>query len=129
MSTRAIQIDLASPVPAYEQIRSALRALLVQRALKPGDRIPTVRRLAADLGVHHNTVAEAYRMLAEEGWLQLKRGLGATVVDRKAPKPAAGSKRDFSKRLNELAAEAISRGLPRSVAARQVQLLAAKLRG
>ena len=85
MAARTIQIDLASHTPVYEQIANSLRALLVQEAFKPGEQLPTVRRLAVDLGVHHNTVAEAYRALAVEGWLDLKRGCGATVRDRSEP--------------------------------------------
>jgi DNA-binding transcriptional regulator YhcF (GntR family) len=59
-----LQIDLSLATPAYEQIASGLRRLLVEGAFRPGDQLPTVRRLAMDLGVHHNTVAEAYRRLA-----------------------------------------------------------------
>jgi len=54
-----IRIDLASPVPAYRQIANALRALLVDGTFPIRHPLPTVRRLAVDLGVHHNTVAEA----------------------------------------------------------------------
>ena len=44
--TPIIRIDLSSPVPAYQQIVAALRALLVAGDLKPGHRLPTVRQLA-----------------------------------------------------------------------------------
>jgi DNA-binding transcriptional regulator YhcF (GntR family) len=59
-------------------IADGLRALLVHGAFKTGDRLPTVRQLAIDLTVHHNTVAQAYRLLADEGWLDLRRHRGAT---------------------------------------------------
>ena len=52
---------------------------------KPGDALPTVRGLAAELGIHFNTVAQAYRVLAGEGWLELRRGRGARVLRREAP--------------------------------------------
>src|ERR1700730_19257747 len=80
----AIRIDLAAPTPAYRQIADAIRALLVAGELRPGERLPTVRQLAIDLAVHHNTVAEAYRILSEEGWVDLRRKRGATVVERRA---------------------------------------------
>jgi DNA-binding transcriptional regulator YhcF (GntR family) len=51
-----------------------LRALRVAGEFAPGERLPTVRRFATDLGVHHNTVAESRRVLAEEGCLDLRRG-------------------------------------------------------
>jgi selenocysteine-specific elongation factor len=52
---------LGSPVPAYRQIANAFRALLVAGSFPVGEPLPTVRQLAVDLGVHHNTIAEAYR--------------------------------------------------------------------
>ncbi|MGH9449612.1 MAG: GntR family transcriptional regulator [Terriglobia bacterium] len=128
MTPRRIRIDLASRSPVYEQIADSLRALLVQEAFNPGERLPTVRRLAADLGLHHNTVAEAYRTLAAEGWLDLKRGRGASVSDRATPRSSPKVKKDFVKRLERLAVEAIACGVPRSVVARQVKLLAGRLK-
>ena len=68
-----LRIDLASRDPVYEQIANGLRAELVSGQFSPGAKLPTVRTLAIDLGIHHNTVAEAYRQLANEGWLELKR--------------------------------------------------------
>ena len=82
-----LRIDLASAVPAYAQIAAQLRALLVAGELPPGRRLPPVRQLALDLGVHHNTVALSYRTLADEGWLDLRRGRGAgsSVVGWRRP--------------------------------------------
>ncbi len=119
-----IRIDLASPVPAYQQIVSALRALLVAGGLRPGHRLPTVRQLAADLGVHHNTVAEAYRALAAEGWLDLRRRLGATVVTRPAPSPAPQARAELARTLRELVAKALAEGVPAGTAAEELQSLA-----
>lgn len=106
-----IRIDLASPVPVYRQIEDALRALMVEGRLRPGDPLPTVRRLAVDLGIHHNTVAEAYRQLAAEGWLDLRRHRGAVVCPREHPLPAAGALESFTQRLRELIAKAHAEGL------------------
>src|SRR6185503_20094007 len=77
-----VSLDLGSHTPAYRQIASDLRRHLVEERLKPGDQLPPIRQLALDLGVHFNTVAIAYRMLAEEGWLELKRRRGAMVIPR-----------------------------------------------
>jgi DNA-binding transcriptional regulator YhcF (GntR family) len=108
----AIQVDLASTVPVYRQIADAVRALLVAGRFEVGAQLPTVRQVATDLGIHHNTVAEAYRMLAEEGWLDLGRRRGATVIDRRAPKPSPEAKARFRQRLRELVAEAQAGGVP-----------------
>ena len=107
-----LRIDVESQVPVYRQIVNQVRALLVAGAVRPGEKLPPVRQLAVELCVHHNTVAEAYRTLAGEGWLELRRGRGATVLTRPAPRVDPGSRGRFVRRLDELCAEASARGLP-----------------
>ncbi len=125
--SRTLRIDLASAQPVYEQIVSGLRALLVSGAFEPGEQLPTVRQLAIDLGIHHNTVAEAYRVLAEEGWLDLRRRRGALVLERRDPKATPEAKQDFRKRLEELIAKAITNGVPRSAIADRMAEIVKKL--
>jgi GntR family transcriptional regulator len=98
-----------------------------------GEALPTVRRLAVDLGVHHNTVAEAYRVLSDEGWLDLRRRHGAIVLDRSRPRPPREARPSLVQRLRELTAEARAAGLsPREIAASMravaTELTAAKLK-
>lgn len=120
-----LRIDLSSGIPAYRQIVDSLRALLVNGSLNPGDLLPPVRQLALDLGIHFNTVADAYRVLAEEGWLDLKRRRGALVVARSRPKPADSAKKEiFSRRLRELVAEVRSAGVSVPHIVRELRLLA-----
>jgi GntR family transcriptional regulator len=126
-SRPAIRIDVASPVPAYRQIASALRALLVAGAFPVGQPLPTVRQLAVDLGVHHNTVAEAYRILSDEGWLDLRRRHGALVLDRSRPKPAREARTSLLRRLRELTAEAHAAGLAPGVIADTMRSVATQL--
>lgn len=115
-----LRIDLGSRVPAYEQIAGEMRALLVAGELRPGDALPPVRQLAMDLGVHHNTVAQAYRELAEEGWLDLRRGRGARVLQRSGPPPSSKARETFSKQLRRLVAQAASSGVPPKVITREL---------
>jgi GntR family transcriptional regulator len=128
MARRILEIDLNSPTAAYEQIVNGLRTLLVAGEFQPGEQLPTVRQLAIDLGVHHNTVAEAYRLLAEEGWLDLRRGRGATIIERPGPRPTAKARAEFGRCLRELAAKAIAEGVPRTTVAREIDSFAASLR-
>jgi len=107
-----IRIDLASGAPVVRQIADQLRVLLVEGALKPGTALPSVRRVAIDLGVHFNTVAEAYRQLAEEGWLDLKHGRAAMVVERAMPAAANHKVADFRQRLRQLISQMRAAGLP-----------------
>ena len=122
-----LQIDLSSPLPASEQIVRGLRATLLTGRFRPGDQLPSVRQLALDLGVHHNTVAGAYRQLAEEGWLNLRRGRGATVIERPLPAPTPRAEAEFCKRLEELVVKALAEGVPSAVVSRELTVLAAKL--
>jgi GntR family transcriptional regulator len=109
-----IRIDLAASEPAYRQIARQLRTLMVDREMTPGHELPGVRRLAMDLSVHFNTVAEAYRLLAEEGWIDVSHGKTARVLDRAQPSAdRAESERQFE-RLRHLVAEIKARGVPES---------------
>jgi GntR family transcriptional regulator len=113
-----IRIDPASGIPAVRQIVDSLRVLLVDGQLAPGAELPSVRRLAMELGVHFNTVAEAYRQLAGEGWLDQKHGRGAVVVPRALPAaPDRDWTGDFRNRLRGLVAQMRAEGIsPASIA-------------
>jgi len=107
-----VSLNLESPTPAYRQIANDLRRHLVDERLKPGDLLPPIRQLAVDLGVHFNTVALAYRLLADEGWLELKRRRGAAVIARNAPRPVDRRQVDhLLQRLAQIAAELRSAGM------------------
>ncbi len=73
-----IRLDTASGTPAWRQIVSQLRTLAMEGVLRPGDTLPPVRQLALNLGIHFNTVAEAYRALAQEGFLEIVHGHGGS---------------------------------------------------
>jgi GntR family transcriptional regulator len=107
-----VSLNLGSSTPAYRQIANDLRQHLVEERLKPGDLLPPVRQLAVDLGVHFNTVARAYRLLADEGWLELKRRRGATVIARHAPRAVDRGRADhLLRQLAQTVAELRSVGL------------------
>ncbi len=88
-----ITLDSVDSMPPYEQIRSLLAAQVDSGELQPGDRLPTVRRLAEDLGVATNTVARAYRELEQSGVIETRGRSGSFVtgdqVERKAKEAAA----------------------------------------
>jgi DNA-binding transcriptional regulator YhcF (GntR family) len=107
-----VRIDLQAAEPVWRQIANQIRAALVAGRLRPGSQLASVRELAIDLGVNHNTVAEAYRQLAAEGFLRLDRRVGAVVVEREAPRAPAGEQDRFNRRLRELLAQARAAGVP-----------------
>ena len=73
------KIDLKSSAPIYEQLAEQVKRSIVQGLLKPGDDLPSVRRLAADMGVNPNTVAKAYRELEYQKVIITIRGKGTVV--------------------------------------------------
>jgi GntR family transcriptional regulator len=124
-----IRIDLASPIPAGRQIVDAIRVRLVEGDLAPGDVLPPVRRLAMELGVHFNTVAQCYRQLAEEGWLDLQHGRRAIVIRRGLPAPAGPDQlAGFRRRLREMVAAMRANGLPPAAIAAELRMLSKRLR-
>ena len=97
--------------------------MLVAGVFRPGSLLPTIRQLAVDLGIHPNTVAEAYRLLADEGWVALRRRHGAIVLERATPKPGQETGEGFGRRIAELVAEAVAAGVPaRDLSARLADL-------
>ena len=83
-----LQVDLDSDEPLFAQVVRGLRAAIARREVRVGDRMPSVRQLAGDLGIHLNTVARAYRRLEEDGLLRVRHGQGVVVV---SDRDAAGS--------------------------------------
>ena len=88
-----ITVDHTSATPPYEQIRAGIVEQVATRKLTAGDRLPTVRRLAEDLGVAVNTVARAYRELEQQGAIETRGRAGTFVtgdqVEREAKAAAA----------------------------------------
>mgnify|MGYP001103337827 CR=1 FL=1 len=83
-----VVIDRSSDEPVYEQIARQIRECVTSGELPPGTPLPTVRILASDLGVNLNTVARAYWLLEEEGFVRIRDRSGAEVL-APARKPAA----------------------------------------
>ncbi len=78
-------VSTTDPTPPYEQLRRQLVDLVISGVLGPGERLPPVRQLAADLGLAVGTVARAYRELDAAGVVVTRRGAG-TRVSVEAPR-------------------------------------------
>ena len=83
MSAIAIWIDVdpRSGVPIYVQIVEQVRHAIEVGGLEPGERLPTVRRLAQDLTVAPNTIVKAYGELQREGLVESRPGVGTVVSE------------------------------------------------
>ncbi len=120
-----IQLDLHSHQPIYTQIVEQISQQVARGELQPGDQLPTVRQLAADLRVNFNTVARAYRMLDEAGLISTQHGRGTYVWA--APSPETAS-RLRSQGLREMSQQFVEEALelgytPEEIAKEIVNLL------
>ena len=120
MSELLVTIDLGAAEPPYEQVRAQLAGLIGRGNLDEGDRLPTVRALAADLGLAVNTVARAYKELEAEGLVTTRRRAGTVVAAGSQPLDVA-----LNRSAAEYAARAAKAGLSESAA---VDLVRAALR-
>lgn len=80
MTISSIRVDPESADPPFEQVRAQIAGLITSGRLLPGDRLPTVRALAADLGLAANTVARTYKELEAAGLVETRRRAGTTVA-------------------------------------------------
>jgi DNA-binding transcriptional regulator YhcF (GntR family) len=106
-----IAIDARSATPPFEQLRVQLIDEVKSGALAAGTRLPTVRRLAEDLGLAPNTVARAYRELESDGFIET-RGRNGSFVSAQgdaAEKQAQEAARTYADRIRAL-------GIPQSQA-------------
>ena len=105
-----ITLDTSDGDPPYEQIRTQIAAQVADGRLPPGTKLPTVRALAATLGIAPNTVARAYRELEYSG-VVTTRGRNGTVVNGegtdRAAKEAAASYADVMRSLGVRQDEAL----------------------
>lgn len=105
------QIDPRSPTPLYDQIADRIRVAVAAGELRPGDPLPSVRRLAGTLRVNPATVVQAYRTLEAEGFVEMRQGSGTFVLD------IGGNRRDAERHdqarylVRGLLVEAARRGL------------------
>ncbi|NMR21073.1 GntR family transcriptional regulator [Cellulomonas fimi] len=102
-----LAVDPRSPVPPYEQIRGQVAAAVRSGTLVPGTRLPTVRRLADDLGVAANTAARAYRELEQAGVVETRGRHGTFVAATGAAgdRAALAAALDYARRARELGLE------------------------
>ena len=73
------RVNPSSGIPLYLQLMEQVKHAIETGALREGDRLPTIRKVAEDLVMNPNTVVRAYRELEHEGVLELKHGSGAYI--------------------------------------------------
>jgi GntR family transcriptional regulator len=107
-----IHLDPASPVPIYLQIVDQVRRLIALGALRPGDRLPAVRDLAAQCRINRNTAARAIQELEREGVVRTQVGQGTFVAAEPPPSDSTEGEQAVDAQCDRLIVEARSRQVP-----------------
>lgn len=109
-------LEFHSGIPVYRQIIHHVEAAVAAGRLGEGDQLPTIRALHERLNVNPNTVAKAYRELAQRGVITAAQGSGCFVAPATPARATELSRQERSARMQELcvrfAAEARSHGIP-----------------
>src|SRR5258708_7206432 len=100
-----LRLEPNSGVPLGLQIAQGIRLAVASGRLRPGERLPSARDLAAELSVNFHTVRRAYQDLEREGLLFRERGVGTFVVERAARLDQADLRRLVRAHLERLAAD------------------------
>lgn len=102
-----ITLNYRDARPIYEQVKDGLRKLIVSGAVADGEKLPSVRQLAAQLAINPNTIQRAYSELEAEGWAVSVPGKGSFAVRAERPredKRRAALERTVRDALRELRA-------------------------
>jgi GntR family transcriptional regulator len=118
-----ITVNASDRRPIYQQVADEIKALIVRGELTEGAALPSVRQLAADLGVNLNTIAVAYRALQEERLIAIRHGSGAVVTARRT---TSTSQKELRRTLGTVLTQMVLSGMER---AEILSAVGAELRG
>jgi GntR family transcriptional regulator len=101
-----LHVSASDGPPIYLQIVQQIKTLVASGRLTPGEELPAIRVLAEQLVVNANTVARAYRELAEAGVLANRRTAGTYVADGASPRARTQCLDELTERIDSLLTEA-----------------------
>lgn len=111
-----IVIDHNSKTPIYEQIKVQILSLITSGVLSPGDKLPSLRTLAADLSLNFNTIKKVFAQLETDGVIVTVQGKGCFVADTARDNRAVLDKAEAA--LREAVAVACASGVSQETAER-----------
>ncbi len=106
-----IQLDFETDIPIYTQLKHQIIAGIAKRELKPGESLPSVRAMAADIGINFHTVNKAYHQLKEKGFILIHRQKGVVINPDGIPKADETYMLQLRNALCPLIAESVCRGV------------------
>lgn len=101
-----IHLNPNSGMPIYRQLFQQLRQRIVSGQLAPGDQVPSVRDVAADLKINLLTVAKVYQLLEGEGLVETRRGLGTFVTNGNQTRSLSEKRKLIQQAVEQVVAEA-----------------------
>jgi len=115
MEARKFYVDERSAIPIYAQLGEQVLAAVARGDLRRGDRLPSVRDVAAELALNPLTVNRAYAELERQGVLETRRGLGTFVAAARKRSGGAGAPR-----LSDIAERFVARARALGYEGRQI---------
>ncbi len=106
-----IEIDIASPVPVYEQIVYQVEQHVLNGVLTAGSSMPAIRQLAGDLELNHNTVAKAYKQLESQHVIITAGRRGAFIHQKAIEYIAQNQSQHAQFQLDELVSSLLAKGI------------------
>jgi len=106
-----IHLDFESETPIYTQLVEQIIAGIAKKELLPGERLPSVRSLAADIGINLHTVNKAYQELRQRGFILIHRQRGVVINPDGTPSADEHYLQQLRETLHPLIAESICRGM------------------
>lgn len=106
-----INLNFESSKPIYTQLVEQIIAGIAREELLPGERLPSVRSLAADIGINMHTVNKAYQELREREFILIHRQRGVVVHPDGTPDADEAFIKELAKSFHPLVAESICRNL------------------
>lgn len=115
-----LSVDPSRALPVYEQVREQIRRMVAAGTLPPGGRLPTIRQLAADLGLAKGTIERAYELLENDAVVE-RRGRNGTFVAEVTPATTQETIRDLETSAESLVITARQLGADEEAAVRALR--------
>ena len=118
-----IIINNSSMVPIYEQVVSQIKNMIIQKELKEGEALPSVRSMAAELKISALTVKKAYDLLEEEGFVTTVHGKGTFVNATDSQIASEARRKAVEDELSSMIDKAVCAGLEKDEIREMVEII------
>lgn len=109
-----LRINFSSGVPIYLQLMEQIKHAVDTGAVREGEQLPTIRKIAEELAMNPNTVARAYRELEREGVIEVRHGAGTFVAAPAASRTKVAALRKTGEVLRQAIEKSMTLGLSES---------------